>query len=107
MGSRTLNVYYQYDMRILKSKFSFHPGIGFGFDRYRFKNNYVLQQDNNNTNTMIEPGRFQVGAATNLSIKRSRLITNYLDVPLELRFSTNPDDPGRSFKISIGGRVGY
>jgi hypothetical protein len=27
-GSRTLNLYYQYDMRIGKSKFSFHPGVG-------------------------------------------------------------------------------
>src|SRR5688500_14597346 len=36
-GSRTLNVYYQYDMRIAKSKFSFHPGIGFGMERFKLQ----------------------------------------------------------------------
>jgi hypothetical protein len=32
---------------------------------------------------------------------------NFIDIPVELRFSTNPDDPARSFKIGVGGRVGY
>jgi hypothetical protein len=40
-------------------------------------------------------------------IKKSHLITNYIEIPLELRYSTNPDDPARSFKISVGGRIGY
>jgi hypothetical protein len=34
-GSRTMNVYYQYDMRIGNSKFSFHPGIGLGMERFK------------------------------------------------------------------------
>src|SRR5690606_30868686 len=25
----------------------------------------------------------------------------------EIRYSTKPDDPARSFKISVGGRIGY
>ena len=35
------------------------------------------------------------------------LAMNYLDVPMEVRFNSNPDDPARSFKVAIGGRVGY
>jgi hypothetical protein len=101
-GSRTANVYYQYDMRILKSKFSFHPGVGFSFERYRFRNNYVLNYDNSNNGalSMIPPNQY--GQA----VRKSQLITNYLEVPLELRFSTNPEDPTRSFKIAIGARGG-
>jgi hypothetical protein len=35
------------------------------------------------------------------------IVTNFIDVPLEFRFDTNPNDPGRSFHVAIGGRVGY
>lgn len=99
-GSRTINIYYQYDMRILKSKFSFHPGIGLGLERYKFRNNLVL------TNSNASPVMDQLPPGVT-GVKKSQLITNYLDIPLELRFSTNPDDPTRSFKISVGVRGGY
>jgi hypothetical protein len=100
LGSRTANVYYQYDMRILKSKISFHPGIGVSLERYRFKNNYVLDYDNNNALSMITPKDY------GHSVRKSQLITNYLEIPVELRYSTNPEDPTRSFKISVGARGG-
>ena len=54
-GSRTLNIYYQYEIRILKSKFSFVPGVGFGLERYKFTNNYILTNQNNSP-TMEAPG---------------------------------------------------
>jgi len=103
-GSRTLNIYYQYEIRILKSKFSFVPGVGFGLERYKFRNNYFLD-NSDGTNSMLPAANFPIGNISGIS--KSQLITNYFDVPLELRFSTRPDDPSKSFKISIGGRVGY
>jgi len=103
-GSRTLNIYYQYEIRILKSKFSFVPGIGFGLERYKFTNNYFLD-NHNGTPAMTPAANFPL---VNISeLKKSQLITNYFDIPLELRFSTRPEDPSKSFKVSIGGRVGY
>jgi hypothetical protein len=39
--------------------------------------------------------------------RKSQLITNYVEVPVEITFRTNPEDPARSFRASIGGRVGY
>jgi len=101
-GSRAMNIYYQYDMRILKSKFSFHPGIGFGLERYKFKNSYAVAYDNSNVLSMQSAKDLDFS-----NLKKSQLITNYLDIPLELRFSTNPEDPARSFKVSIGVRGGY
>lgn len=101
-GSRTLNIYYQYEIRILKSKFSFVPGIGFGLERYKFTNNYILINNNDNTSSLVPAG--QPGYP---GTKKSQLITDYFDIPLELRFSTRPEDPTKSFKVSIGGRVGY
>lgn len=101
-GSRTMNIYYTYDMRILKSKFSFHPGIGFGLERFKFSNNYTLEYNNDTRDVSLVSA-----TSTYPGIRKSMLVMNYIDVPLELRFSTRPEDPSRSFHISVGGRVGY
>src|SRR5688572_9678818 len=103
-GASTFNLYYQYELRILKSNFSFVPGIGLSLERFGFNNEYTLDHDPADPRSivMIPPGE-----SIYPNTKKSQLITNYIDVPLELRFSTNPDDPARSFKISFGGRIGY
>jgi len=101
-GTKTFNLYYQYDFRIAKSNFFFVPGIGFAFERYKFKDGYVVGYNANDSLTMISPGD-----AGYSKLKKSQLIANYIEVPLEFCFRSNPDDPARSFKASIGGRVGY
>jgi len=73
-------------------------------ERYKFKNDYLIDYAGNANSQgilMISPSDTIPG------IKKSQLITNYLELPLELRYNTNPDDPARSFKISIGGRIGF
>jgi hypothetical protein len=101
-GSRTINLYYQYEMRLGKSKVSFVPGIGFSLERFKFVNSYTLGYDSDDSLKYIAPGN------TGLSgIKKSQLITNYIEVPVELRYSSRPEDPSRSFKVSLGYRVGY
>lgn len=99
-GSRTVNVFYQFDKRIGNTKFSVHPGIGFSLERFKLKNNYTLSSTVSTTE-LVPADDFFPG------IKKSMIVTNYLDVPLEIRFSTRPDDPSRSFRVSVGGRVGY
>jgi hypothetical protein len=102
-GSRTANIYYQYDLRILKSRISLVPGIGLSLERYKFKNNYVLDYNtaNGGALSMVSPKDY--GHPT---VRKSQLITNYLEVPIELRFSGNPEDPTRSFKFAVGARGG-
>ena len=97
-GSRTVNLYYQYDIRILKSRFSLVPGIGLGMDRYKFTNNYTLDYESG-TNAVIL-------TKSELSVKKSQLITNYLDVPVEVRYTSNPENPNRSLKLAFGFRGG-
>jgi hypothetical protein len=99
-GSRTMNVYYQYDFTLpfLKSKFTLSPAIGLGMDRYKFTNNYTLEYESGTNDLVMND--------TELDIKKSQLITNYLDMPIELRYTKNPVDPSRSFKIAIGFRAG-
>lgn len=103
-GSRTVNLYYQYEFRILKSSFSFVPGIGLSLERFKFSDDYTLGYADGDLSSieMISPAD-----AGFPDIKKSHLITNYIEIPLELRYNTNPDDPARSFKISFGGRIGY
>jgi hypothetical protein len=103
-GSRTANLYYQYDVRIAKSKFSFVPGIGLSLERYKFTNDYTLAYPDGDFESIVMIPTTDAGIE---GIKKSQLITNYVEVPLELKFSTKPDDPARSFKISVGGRFGY
>ena len=106
-GSRTLNFYYYYDYQIGKSKFSVHPGIGIGLERYKFNNNrtlgYIAGPDSPFDTLRMVPAS---GIVNTSKIKKSGLITNYVDIPVEFRFSSNPDDPGRSFKVSLGFKVG-
>jgi hypothetical protein len=128
-GSRTFNFYYQYDIRIGQSKFTFHPGIGMGMERFKllnFKNYFpndtvkyfnppTLVYDNAGNTDFAEASHYiydadtlgQINWSSSYSTKKSMMALNYVDIPLELRFNTNPEDPARSFKIAIGGRVGY
>lgn len=100
-GSRTLNVYYQYDIRILKSGFSFVPGIGFSFERFKFVNGYTLKYGGDSL-ALVSPEKSGYPG-----MRKSQLITNFIELPLEICYRSNPDDPGRSFKASVGYRIGY
>jgi hypothetical protein len=103
-GSRSVNLYYQYEIRILKSRMSFVPGIGLSLERYKFRNGGILSypSDNRDSVYIIPVSEHQL-----FRLKKSQLIANYIEVPLELRYSSNPDDPARSFKASVGARIGY
>jgi hypothetical protein len=104
-GSRTLNLYYQYPIRLLNSKFSYNPAFGLSLERYKLTNNYSL------TRTPEADGTYALRPASDLGMPnadKSMLIMNYVDfMPAELRFDTNPDDKNRSFHVSAGVRVGF
>lgn len=127
-GSRTVNVYYQYHIRIGQSKFSFHPGIGLGMERFKlhgFKDYYPSDTVQRGVPTLIYDGTGNTVFAEALHVvydddslaqpnwsgtyetKKSMLTMNYLDIPVEFRYSLKPDDPARSVKFAVGGRVGY
>jgi hypothetical protein len=115
-GSRTVNIYYQYPIRIGRSKFSFNPGIGLSMERWKFTNGATLidtveldSYPNGATSAeqveqynLLSPKRIYPQLA-----EKSMLVTNYIEMPIEFRFDTKPEDIGRSFNFAIGGRVGY
>ncbi len=117
-GSRTINFYYQYDKQFGSSKWSVHSGLGLALERYKllyYKQPFADTVLKVNTPTLILDGSGKTiftssGAVlygdTTKSATKSMFITNYIDVPVEFRFTTNPNDPAKSFKAALGGRFG-
>lgn len=97
-GSRTFDLYYAQTFDIPKLKLSIVPGLGFGFDRFSFQK--AVQLDYNAAGELILDS-LENGA------ERSKFITNYIDLPLELRFIPFFDQKEKSVWIGIGGWVGY
>jgi hypothetical protein len=107
-GSRTLNLYYQYDIRLFKSKFSVVPGIGLSLERYSFKRVRRFHfNEKRDSLYLIHRGESPGIHLDTLSLKKSRLITNYVEMPIEFRYTSKPEDPAHAFKIGVGARVGY
>lgn len=102
-GSRTINVYYQWPIRIAKSNFSFNPGMGLSLERFKLRNGYTLYDS-----TAIA-GRNELAPAglKYQGTKKSMIVTNFLEIPIDFRFDSKPEDLARSFNVAIGGRIGY
>lgn len=101
-GSRTINVYYTTELRIMNSKFSLVPGIGLSLERFKFKSGATLGYDADTLELFLPSETPNITGE-----RKSQLVTNYIDIPVELRFTSNPSDPNRAFKIGFGGRIGY
>lgn len=108
IGSKTFNLYYQYDINIGDSRFSFHPGIGVGIDKYHFDADVTLTHLQDASGSYVTSIDSLVNLFPNASgFNKSKLAATYLDIPVEFRFHTNPYDKSRSFKFGIGGRIGF
>lgn len=107
MNSRTFNAYYLYEMNIGESAFSFHPGIGIGNEKYAFDKNITLGYGLDSLgNQEVQYVSLDSIYGSGISYKKSQINTNYLDIPIEIRWRSRKYDPKRSFKIAIGGKVG-
>jgi len=106
-GSRTVNLYYQYPIRLGRSHFSINPAIGMSLERFKFDNNYMLYDPDEAAGTpRVEHYTLVPGSNFFPEIKKIMLITNYVEMPLEVRFDTKPEDIARSFNWALGGRIG-
>jgi len=102
LGSRSLNLYYFRDFQIGNTGLFALPGVGVGLDRYKFDNNVTLSQSADvNGDTFVSVDTLGFG------VDKSMLITNYIDIPFELRYYLNPDDRRRSFMVGVGAKAGY
>ncbi len=108
MRSRTFNAYYLYDINIGKSAFSVHPGLGIGTEKYTFAGDITIGyglDDLQNRELQFIPLDSIYGP--NAQFKKSQINPNYFDIPLELRWRLLKNDPKHSFKITLGGKLGF
>ncbi len=98
--SKGFNAYVMLDKPFRSSpKFSVGLGIGVGSSNISFKK---MNVDLKSTSVKLP---FIAVDSTN-HFKKYKLSTSYLEVPLELRFSSNPSNLNKSWKVAIGGKVG-
>ncbi len=98
--ARGLNVYVMLDQRFKSSpQWSVAFGVGVGTSGMYFKNMTVNLKSKTNTlpfNNVDSVDHF----------KKYKLATSYLEIPLELRFTANPEMESKSIKAAIGVKVG-
>lgn len=91
----TVNIYFFRPIHLFSKYLAFAPGIGVGLDSYFFEKN--LQ---------IAPSGSSVFSINNtLGITKSKLSASYVDIPLEIHFSSSPNYK-RAFRIAVGGKIG-
>jgi hypothetical protein len=93
-----------YDVAFGKKKivknFSIAPGIGVGSENYYFKN-YKLTWHYDSL-TRFKP------LGDSISSKNSKLNMTYIDIPIELRYRSEPNKKtGMSWKIAVGFKFGF
>lgn len=98
--SRGLNVYVMLDKPFRADpRFSVAFGLGVGTSNIYFKKMNV----DITSNQLALPF---IATDTTQHFKKFKLSTAFLEVPLEVRFSANPERPNKSVKIALGVKLG-
>ena len=108
-GSRTFNVYYQKPFKIFgeQSGFVLSPGIGIATNKFSFKDDENLFRSSTlgAESSVLKEVKSVYG--TTIDVKPNNLAVNYLEVPIDLQYNLNKKDYSKSFRVSLGARVGY
>jgi len=105
--SPTLNLYYMYAFRIgEESRLSFNIGAGVGNEKYTFK--APITFSDSLSITIIQPiDTVPFFDNKIITTKKSQMVINYLDIPMEFRIHSRKKDHKRSFYLALGGKVGF
>ncbi len=96
--NRTFNFYLLFDFPFRTNPhISVAIGPGIGADNIYFKETTIDLK--NNTELMFTRD-------TVVKYKKYKLSTTYLEAPIELRYSSNPENMNSGFKFAIGAKVG-
>jgi hypothetical protein len=100
--SRHFNFYLMYDMPFKTApRMSVAAGLGVGSSSIFFDNTNV------DIAGKVNPVRISFLNAENTNhFKKYKISNTWLEVPVELRFVSDPLHSGRSFKVAVGAKVG-
>lgn len=97
--SRSFNAYFMLDFPFKSSpKLSAAIGLGVGSDHIFLSDNYPNVKGNTTTMRFLE--------TKDLKIRKTKVVTAYLEAPIELRYVSNPEKSDKSFKFALGVKVG-
>lgn len=100
--ARSLNMYVMMDFAFKNDpRLSVGIGAGIASDHQYFKNTYV-DVSGTRANRL---GFYNV--ADTLHFKKYKLNTTYFEIPAELRFCANPENPNKSLKAAVGLKLCY
>ena len=99
--SRSFNMYFMFDFPFKTNPhLSLVIGAGIGTNNMYFKDTYIdIAGKNGNRlsfNDVSDTTRF----------KKYKLLTSFLEAPVEFRYSARPETPKKSFKAAIGAKIG-
>ncbi len=98
--SRFFNMYVMLDQPFKTNpKFSAGIGLGVGSSNIFFKRESI---DVKSTGTKLPFARLD----SSTHFKKYKLTTVFLEAPVELRYSSHPEDDNKSFKAALGVKVG-
>lgn len=101
--SRGFNFYFYYDVPIGGDNVAIAPGIGFGSSNIFHESFLTVNSDTNS----VDFGHTEITAFPDgLDYKKNKINLNYVEIPVELRFRTNPNSKGKRFKIAAGFKAG-
>lgn len=105
-GSRTFNISYQVPINLFgdASGFTLNPGIGIGSDKLEFADAQNLFSVGTDGSKLDEVSDVY---GSGLILKKNNFAANYFEVPIDIRYHFSKNNYSKSFKISIGGKVGY
>jgi len=99
--SRSFNMYFMLDFPFKSNpKLSVAAGLGIGSDGIKFKKTYVGIKENTAMLQFIDQ-------EDTTHFKKTKLSTTYVELPIELRFISDPANSDKSFKFAIGIKGGY
>jgi hypothetical protein len=101
--SRHFNIYFMYDRPFIKSnpKYSVAFGGGIGTSNIFF-DDHTLVDVKSTANSLP----FRKLDSLSSYFSKNKLTTLYIQVPVELRYYTNPENPSKSMKYAAGLKIG-
>ncbi len=97
-NSTNVNIYFfRQRVNLLQHHLNLEYGVGFNFHKIMFDNPVIMSRENGVLQFDLAP--LQEG--DRIPVK-TRLMSNYLTIPLMLNFETNPSNTRKSFRLAAG-----
>jgi hypothetical protein len=82
-------------------------GLTYDINNWSYKNAISWNKTPNNIKAFPSADQGPFISKDSISFRKNKLVTNYLQVPLLLRFETSPHHASKNVYLSVGGYAGY